>query len=108
MRLGGNELTGPIPSELGDIEALNRLHLHENLLTGVLPGQLGDLEDLEELRIDDNRLTGRLPGSLTGLPLELFYWFSTSLCAPDDNEFQDWLKSIGDHRGGSNCPSGES
>ena len=34
LNLHTNQLSGPIPSELGDMDKLNRLYLHNNLLTG--------------------------------------------------------------------------
>jgi len=37
------------------------------------------------------------------LTLESFHWNDTDLCAPADDAFQEWLKSIEDHQGDGNC-----
>ena len=37
LRLSSNELTGPIPAELGDLSSLTRLWLYSNELTGTHP-----------------------------------------------------------------------
>ena len=68
--LWGNELTGTIPAELGSLANLEQLQLNENQLTGTIPSQLGSLATLEVLALDDNQLTGAIPselGSLTNL-----------------------------------------
>ena len=38
--LDDNELTGAIPSELGNLTSLTRLDLFDNELTGVIPPEL--------------------------------------------------------------------
>ena len=63
-------LTGPIPPELGDLSALERLHLYQNALSGPIPPELGNLANLERLTLFDNRLSGPIPpelGNLTAL-----------------------------------------
>ena len=70
LDLGGNELTGLIPPELGSLTGLTSLRLSFNNLTGPIPPQLGNLASLEWLGLGDNELTGPIPpelGSLTGL-----------------------------------------
>ena len=98
-----NQLSGPIPSELGDLASLTSLVLHDNQLSGPIPPELGDLASLERLLLHDNQLVDELPSALTNLDqLLYFYWHDqdvadaeTSLCAPDDDEFQTWLEDIG-------------
>ena len=93
--LSDNELTGEIPPELGRLRAfLEHLDLSHNPLTGPVPPEIGNIRFLKSLRIDNTDLSGRLPLELIGLPLEVFTWDETDLCAPDDEEFQEWLKSI--------------
>ena len=96
-----NQLTGTIPPELGTgtgSSAFNKsyLDLSYNQLTGQVPPELGDADDLEYLDISNNRLTNRMPSNLTELiRLETFRFHNnTGLCAPNDEDFQEWLRSI--------------
>ena len=106
LGLHQNALTGPIPPELGDLQNLLRLYLGNNDLSGPVPPELGNLANLQILQLSSNDLTGAIPRELIGLPLWSFHWHETDLCAPADQEFQDWLRSISDHRRGVNCSSG--
>ena len=70
LRLVENQLTGPIPPELGNLEDLVVLELADNQLTGPIPPELGNLEDLVSLYLEVNQLTGPIPpelGRLTDL-----------------------------------------
>ena len=67
MGLDSNELTGPIPGQLGRLASLESLSLARNKLTGSIPGQLGDLSRLEMLELGGNELTGRIPPELGNL-----------------------------------------
>ncbi len=104
LYLDNNSLTGSIPPELGDLENLRRLYLNDTGLTGSLPPELGDLGNLRRLKINSTSLTGPIPGDFTDIPLQLFHWHETGLCAPGDEEFREWLASIDDHMGGDTCP----
>ena len=66
LSLGGNELTGPIPSELGRLVNLEELGL-DNELTGPVPAWLGNLTGLRELHLGGNALTGPIPAELGSL-----------------------------------------
>lgn len=103
LGLSSNWLTGPIPWELGYVTNLRFLWLDENYLTGAVPAEVRHLEKLTHLRINGNDLSDRLPEELILLPLEAFWWHGTQLCAPDSDMFQEWLWSIPDYMGGSNC-----
>ena len=78
LDLSGNELTGPIPTALGDLELLQTLNLAErwdptsrqlftNALTGPIPDEFGRLENLSSLSLGGNELTGRIPDALGNL-----------------------------------------
>ncbi len=67
LHLGLNQLTGSIPTELGNLSNLERLHLGLNQLTGTIPNQLGNLSNLEELWLNNNQLTGTIPTELGNL-----------------------------------------
>ena len=70
LELDGNQLTGSIPTTLGNLTALEYLELEENQLTGPIPTQLGSLTKLYDLHLASNQLSGPIPtqlGSLTNL-----------------------------------------
>eukprot|EP00752_Nemacystus_decipiens_P016125 g14419.t2 len=70
LRLSGNQLTGPIPEELGKLTALKELYLNGNKLSGAIPAQLGALTKLTWLDLSSNKLDGSIPeelGKLTAL-----------------------------------------
>ena len=70
LKLGSNDLTGPIPPELGNLTGLEGVDLYSNGLTGPIPPELGNLTSLRGLTLSRNRLTGPIPpelGNLTGL-----------------------------------------
>ena len=104
LYLDNNSLTGSIPPQLGDLENLRRLYLNDTGVTGSLPPELGGLGSLRRLKINSTSLTGPIPGDFTDIPLQLFHWHETDLCAPGDEEFREWLASIDDHMGGDTCP----
>ena len=66
----GNNLTGTLPAEVGDLTSLTNLNLDGNLLTGSIPAEIGNLTALNSLSLANNPLTGSIPpeiGSLTAL-----------------------------------------
>ena len=65
--LGGNQLTGEIPPELGSLANLELLSLSANQLTGTIPSELGDLANLRSLSLRDNQLSGEIPPELGSL-----------------------------------------
>ena len=67
LNLAGNNLTGEIAPELGDLRNLEKLDLHGNDLSGEIPSQLGNLERLLELHLHENRLSGDIPPELGNL-----------------------------------------
>ena len=67
VRLGANELSGPIPHALGDLSNLEQLVLQGNQLTGTIPPELGNLSNLRWSFLLDNQLTGAIPPELGNL-----------------------------------------
>lgn len=68
--LRGNNLTGPIPPEIGSLDSLEHLDLAHNPLNGPIPPELGSLARLKRLFLESSRLTGEIPpeiGNLEGL-----------------------------------------
>ena len=68
LSLSGNNLTGILPIDLGDLSSLRLLKLGKNSLTGEIPSTLGNLSQLRELDLKDNFLTGAIPIALGSLP----------------------------------------
>ena len=46
LSLGGNQLSGSIPAELGNLANLETLWLHRNQLSGSIPAELGNLAEI--------------------------------------------------------------
>ena len=67
LNLTGNNLSGPIPPELGSLTSLSRLWLADNNLTGSIPPELSHLNRLIELALRNNNLTGPIPPELGDL-----------------------------------------
>jgi gliding motility-associated-like protein len=63
----GNNLVGPIPSQIGNLTVLTSLDLAYNKINGSLPGQLGNLPNLTFMNISNNQLSGSIPTSLGNL-----------------------------------------
>ena len=68
LALSENNLTGPLPAELGDLPELQYLRLDYNLITGPIPASLGTLAALQVLDLSGNLLGGPIPAELGGLP----------------------------------------
>ena len=75
LYLNDNQLTGPIPTELGKLVKLTELYLSRNRqwvpgtgyeggLEGPIPAELGNLTNLTQLNLGNNRLTGAIPTEL--------------------------------------------
>ena len=91
--LYNNDLSGPIPPELGNLANLTELELAANNLSGSIPPELGNLANLEELRLSHNALTGPIPpelGRLVRLRV-LTLRGNRGLCLPADPQFLAWL-----------------
>ena len=101
--LDSNQLTGEIPPELGQLTKLKRLFLDSNQLTGEIPPELGQLTKLIHLGLSFNQLSGPLPEELIALPLEYFTLVETQVCVPRSVEFEEWLKGIGELSGYTHC-----
>ncbi|CAB1114530.1 unnamed protein product [Ectocarpus sp. CCAP 1310/34] len=67
LSLAGNNLQGTIPPELGQLTALQFLHLYENQLIGPIPKELGALSGLQALDLHLNQLSGHIPRQLGDL-----------------------------------------
>ncbi len=98
LALNRNSLTGAIPSQLGNLSNLSIIGLARNNLSGSLPAELGNLSGLTRLSLHDNAaLSGALPSGFTNLAnLQRLAVANTGLCVPDDEAFNDWLDTVPD------------
>ena len=67
LNLEENQLSGVIPSSLGDLTNLTRLNLDKNGLSGEIPATLGNLSNLTFLGLGVNEFTGLIPLQLQNL-----------------------------------------
>ncbi|GAY69393.1 hypothetical protein WN943_022592 [Citrus x changshan-huyou] len=67
LDLSSNELTGDIPSEIGDLQNIHGLNLSHNFLSGSIPESFSNLKMIESLDLSHNKLNGQIPPQLTEL-----------------------------------------
>jgi len=67
LNLTGNNLTGTLPAELGNLSDLETLNLNSNQLMGSIPAELGNLGGLKRLNLSSNRLVDYIPADLQNL-----------------------------------------
>ncbi|XVF45282.1 hypothetical protein PTKIN_Ptkin02bG0193200 [Pterospermum kingtungense] len=67
LYLSDNRLTGQIPSTLGQLLNLSVLNLSKNFLNGSIPSSFVSLTDLTSLDISSNSLTGSIPPGIGSL-----------------------------------------
>ena len=67
LLLSGNQLSGEIPAELGNLTTLKSLGLEFNQLSGEIPAELENLTTLKWLGLSLNQLSGEIPAELENL-----------------------------------------
>lgn len=70
--LDGNSLTGPFP-DISNLINLKVVHIENNKLNGPLPPYLGSLPSLQELYIQNNLVSGKIPAALLNRKLIFNY-----------------------------------
>ncbi|XVE97152.1 hypothetical protein REPUB_Repub02eG0286500 [Reevesia pubescens] len=68
IQLPWRGLGGRISEKIGQLQALRKLSLHDNVLGGPVPWSLGFLPNLRGLYLFNNRLSGSIPPSLGNCP----------------------------------------
>ncbi|KAB1211957.1 hypothetical protein CJ030_MR5G023735 [Morella rubra] len=59
--LSGNQLTGPLPEELGYLPNLDRIQIDQNNISGPLPVSFSYLNKTKHLDLSSNQLNGSIP-----------------------------------------------
>ncbi len=67
LSLSNNNLEGEIPSEMGNLEQIEIIYLFKNNLSGPIPASLFQIESLVELELNYNNLTGSIPADFQSL-----------------------------------------
>lgn len=97
LNVNGNNLSGSLSDDIGDLQSLEKINLFNHTMTGVIPdvlimldnlryvdlsnglfsGSIPDftgLLELETIYFENNNLTGELPSAVADLPLINIYW----------------------------------
>uniref|UniRef100_A0A0D9W2U2 non-specific serine/threonine protein kinase n=1 Tax=Leersia perrieri TaxID=77586 RepID=A0A0D9W2U2_9ORYZ len=64
FKFGGNQISGGIPDELGNLINLTVLDINSNMLSGELPSTIGNLRKLYILNLSTNKLSGQIPSTV--------------------------------------------
>ncbi|MFC1481593.1 FG-GAP-like repeat-containing protein [Candidatus Neomarinimicrobiota bacterium] len=67
LRLLNNSLAGTIPDTIGNLTNLTHLYLYDNQLSGTIPVSIGNLTSLESLYLYQNLLSGSIPSTIGNL-----------------------------------------
>ena len=67
LALSGNDLSGAIPTELGNLSNLQFLSISNRRLSGEIPAELGNLANLQSLSLSGTQLSGEIPAELGNL-----------------------------------------
>ena len=83
LSLSFNDLSENIPSEIWDLTNLEYLYLTENQLSGPIPETIGNLTNLKILYLNENQLSGPIPETIGNLTnLERLYLNDNQLSGP--------------------------
>jgi len=68
LELGNTNLSGPLPSEFGELMNLVALQLQNSSIGGTVPEEVSMLPNLSLLSMESTHISGVLPDSLCRLP----------------------------------------
>lgn len=88
LNLRSNQLTGTIPSSIGNLTTLYDLDLSYNQLSGNIPPELG-IGYLEDLYLNNNQLSGSIPASIPAFYMNHLNLSNNQLSGSIPPEFGD-------------------
>jgi Leucine-rich repeat (LRR) protein len=97
IQLNRNQLIGTIPASFGNYYFLYTLALHENFLSGSIPPELGQIDGIDTLSLHSNELTGNIPpelGSVSIRKLDLHSNLLTGSIPPELANYRGIKKII--------------
>nr|KYP68672.1 putative receptor protein kinase TMK1 [Cajanus cajan] len=97
LGLQRNNLSGALPSPIDVIASmtfLNQVWLHGNQFTGAIPQNIGNLTSLKELNLNSNQLVGLIPDSLSNMDLQILVLNNNMFMGPVPNPSLAKLDSL--------------
>lgn len=76
LNLGNNQLDGSIPTQIGQLGRLMELDLSRNVLDGPIPSETGMLGMLTHLYLYENQLSGHIPDEIGNLNNLRILWLN--------------------------------
>ncbi|XP_061341774.1 probable LRR receptor-like serine/threonine-protein kinase At3g47570 [Gastrolobium bilobum] len=70
--IGGNQILGQIPAELGNLISFILLTMEKNSFEGIIPSTFGKFHNMQVLGLSENKLSGDIPSIVGNLSL-LYY-----------------------------------
>ncbi|KAL7169698.1 hypothetical protein ACSBR2_034683 [Camellia fascicularis] len=86
LTVSGNQISGNIPVDFGNLVSLNAVDMSYNRLTGTIPTSIGKLHKIQELGFGKNKLSGEIPSSIGNWTLANQLWL-------EENDFQGNIPS---------------
>ena len=93
LDLSRNALAGRIPWKLRELQQLRDLLLNGNALEGLLTREMGYMAGLRYLHIGSNKLRGVVPARFADLELDTLYAAGSGVCVPPS--LNEWFTGIG-------------
>jgi len=74
LYLGNNQISGKIPSELGNLIGLTLLRMENNHFEGIIPATFEKFQKMQQLTLNGNELSGDIPPFIGNL--SLLFWLN--------------------------------